>query len=154
MKPRSTRSGSLSETRKAARATLESLTAVKRRSALVLVCSGDLGAGKTAFVKSLARELRVKGKVASPTFVIEKAYATGTAARKKFGVARLVHIDAYRLDDARELAQLGFKERLRDAGNLIVIEWGEKVKRLLPKKHAHLHFEFVDATTRDITRKK
>lgn len=154
MKPRSTRSGSLSETRKAARATLESLTEEKRTGALVLICSGNLGAGKTAFVKALARELRIKGNIASPTFVIEKAYSVPAAAKKKFGVGRLVHIDAYRLDDARELARLGLRERLKDRENLIIIEWGEKVKRLLPKKHAHLHFEFVDATTRDITRKK
>lgn len=122
--------------------------------ATVIACSGNLGSGKTAFVKGIGRTLGIKERVISPTFVIERIYKIPAPAKKRFGFSRLIHIDAYRLDDWRELAATRFDEHIRDNGNLIIIEWGEKMKRILPKHHRPLHFKFIDEKTRSIKLKK
>ena len=122
--------------------------------ATVVACSGNLGSGKTSFVKGIAKALGIKERVTSPTFVIERIYKIGGVAKKRFGFSHLVHIDAYRLDDWRELAAIGFDKLIRDKGNLIIIEWGEKMKRILPKHCRHLHFKFIDEKIRSIKLKK
>lgn len=91
--------------------------------ATVVLLSGDLGAGKTAFVKAVAQRLGVEGVVNSPTFVLEKIYQIPHDERYD----RLVHIDAYRLEGREELAPLAFDEFLKDPRNLIMLEWPEKV---------------------------
>ncbi len=122
-----------------------SRTLKRGKKSVVVVLYGELGAGKTTFVKGLAEALGVRGTVTSPTFVIEKIYLL---KRQKF--SKLVHIDAYRLGHARELEQLGFKELLNDPSNLIVIEWGEKVASILPKKFHRINFTFTDEKSRHI----
>lgn len=91
--------------------------------ATVVLLSGDLGAGKTAFVKAVAQTLGIEGVVNSPTFVLEKIYQIPND--KRYG--RLIHIDAYRLEGREELAPLAFDEFLKDPRNLIMLEWPEKV---------------------------
>lgn len=97
--------------------------------ATLVTLSGELGAGKTAFTKAVASKLGVEEVVTSPTFVLEKIYLLG-GPTPKFG--RLVHIDAYRLESGKELAPLGFDELLQNSGNLILLEWPEKVAEALP----------------------
>ncbi len=104
------------------------LTANQENATLVTL-SGDLGAGKTAFTKALAAALGVTDVITSPTFVLEKIYALPEGGAFK----RLIHIDAYRLEKGAELAPLGFDESMKNAGNLIVLEWPEKVADSLPK---------------------
>src|SRR3989344_9587149 len=84
--------------------------------------SGELGSGKTAFVKVLAKALGVEEEVLSPTFVIAKFYEIRGGHWRK-----LVHIDLYRVDDPEELKALRFAEILADHGNLVVIEWPERM---------------------------
>ncbi|MDE1944483.1 MAG: tRNA (adenosine(37)-N6)-threonylcarbamoyltransferase complex ATPase subunit type 1 TsaE, partial [Patescibacteria group bacterium] len=98
----------------------------KERSATLVTLSGELGAGKTAFAGAVAKALGVGEAVTSPTFVLEKIYALPVCDIER-GFDRLVHIDAYRLAGAAELAPLGFDELMRDAGNLILLEWPEQV---------------------------
>lgn len=119
---------SLSELDDCARQFIQSLTPLPDRATLVTL-SGELGAGKTAFTKAVAKALGVREVVNSPTFVLEKIYElpVGNAFR------RLVHIDAYRLESGTELAPLGFSDLLRDSGNLIMLEWPEKIAEALPK---------------------
>jgi tRNA threonylcarbamoyladenosine biosynthesis protein TsaE len=95
--------------------------------AIVLVLSGDLGAGKTTFVQALARALGVREVVQSPTFTIMKLYETTHTT-----VRRLVHMDAYRIEDMSELAPLRFIETLKNPETLVCIEWGERIKAVLP----------------------
>ena len=106
---------------------------------------GDLGAGKTTFVQGSARALGITDVITSPTFVIEKIYSLENQPFK-----HLIHIDAYRLQNAHELHVLGFEEILRDPGNLIFIEWPDKVKEALPETIKTLNFRFIDEKTREI----
>lgn len=110
--------------------------APRGRAALVTL-SGELGAGKTAFAKAIARALGVEEIVNSPTFVLEKIYLLPEERAFNYGSTKpafkkLVHIDAYRLEKGADLAPLGFDELERDAGNLILLEWPERVADALP----------------------
>lgn len=98
-------------------------------SATLVTLSGELGAGKTAFTKAVAKYLGIEEVVTSPTFVLEKIYLLGGEASK---FKRLVHIDAYRLEQGSDLSTLGFDELMQDAENLILLEWPEKVSDALP----------------------
>ena len=110
---------------------VRSLMPGERATLVTLV--GELGAGKTAFTKSVAKAFGVEETVNSPTFVLEKIYFLPRelgGRTSKF--ARLVHIDAYRLEKGSDLAALGFDELLQDPGNLIMLEWPENVAEALP----------------------
>lgn len=122
----------------------------KHKGALVVGLRGNLGSGKTTFVQSVARELGVKDKITSPTFVIMKKYPIENFQ----GFSTLVHIDAYRLDEARELATLGFAEEIREPTNLIFIEWPENVAEVLPDNTTFIDFEFIDENKRKVTLNK
>ena len=82
----------------------------------------------------------------SPTFVIEKIYETAHPIFK-----RLVHIDAYRLESGAELQVLNFEELVSNKNNLILIEWPENVKSILPEDHTKIYCEFVDENTRQFS---
>ena len=99
-----------------------------RENATLVTLSGELGTGKTAFVKAAAHSLGVEEVMTSPTFVLEKIYLLPEGKRFK----RLIHIDAYRLEKGNELSALGFDELMQDATNLVFLEWPEKVAGALP----------------------
>ena len=113
----------------AAEAVLIRAVSAARKSdvAVVLALTGDLGAGKTTLVQQFARLLGVTDTVTSPTFVIMKEYETMHTTFEK-----LVHIDAYRIEDIDEMRPLGFSARLGEAKTLICIEWAERIAELLP----------------------
>lgn len=118
----------------AARAMLKELGAPTSH-ARVLALYGDLGAGKTAFTKVVAKELGVSGEVTSPTFMVMKRYETSVDPW-----ISLVHIDAYRLESVDELLVLGFREWLLEPDTIMVIEWADKVESLLPADAMRLRF--------------
>lgn len=99
------------------------------RSATIVTLSGTLGAGKTTFTKALAKTLGVTARVSSPTFILMKFFAVPP----KQGWKQLIHIDAYRLEKPEELQVLGWDTYCKDPDTLMVIEWPEKIKKLLPK---------------------
>jgi len=116
--------------------------------ASVVALSGDLGAGKTTLTKSIAKILEIKKDITSPTFVIEKVYGIPKKTKSKF--CRLIHIDAYRLENSYELDVLGWHEIVNDSSNIIFIEWPENVKKALPTDTLWVKLTHVDDTTRDI----
>lgn len=91
---------------------------------------GNLGAGKTIFTKGLAAGLGVKKNITSPTFVLMKIYPVKKHKQIKF----LVHIDAYRIKSARDLIAIGADEYFNRPDAITVIEWADKIKKILPKK--------------------
>ncbi len=122
-----------------------------RGQALVLALEGDLGAGKTAFVQGLAKALGVEERITSPTFVLMKKYEIEAGNWKlETGIKQLVHIDAYRFESADEMAPLRWQELLADPGNLIALEWPERVPGSLPGDALKLEFTFIDESTREI----
>lgn len=98
---------------------------VKQESKATLVTlSGDLGAGKTTFVKAVAKTLGVEDYVTSPTFVLMKMYQL---PKQDSGFSRLVHIDAYRLSRKEDLAALRFEEIMQDPECVVFFEWPERI---------------------------
>lgn len=138
-------SRSIKETAEIVGKLLEKEMAKERGGALILGLYGDLGAGKTAFVKESAWLLGVKEIVVSPTFVILKRYKI-----KDLKYKNLIHIDAYRLESEKDLEQLGWNEIIKNPENIIFIEWPERVGDVLPKDAVKIYFEFVDEETRGI----
>ena len=100
----------------------------QKKGAAVLALSGDLGAGKTTLTQHFAQLLGVKENIISPTFVIMKSYPL---QEQKWET--LIHIDAYRIEQEKEMQVLGFHHLLSDPKNLILIEWPEKIAGLLPE---------------------
>ena len=109
---------------------------VQKKTAMVVALTGDLGVGKTAFTKELAKILGVSHEVTSPTFVIMKSYPISTHPFFK----TLTHIDAYRIESEDEIRVLGFAELLKDPTQLICIEWPEKIQNNIPSDALTISF--------------
>lgn len=121
----------------------------------LVVLAGPLGAGKTAFVRGLARGLGVTGAVTSPTFVIAREHRPGRP-----GGVPLVHVDAYRLglaggaepDGATLAAELDDLDLDTDLATAVVaVEWGEGVAERLAERHLLVRLERRDDDTRVAT---
>ncbi len=110
----------------------------------VLCLEGQLGSGKTTFVKGLAEGLGLKHpqQVKSPTFVLMHIYATQVP---------LYHFDCYRLDSLEELENIGFVDFVNDPQAISCVEWAEKAGALIPENARHIRFEILDATERRVT---
>jgi len=114
--------------------------------ALVVGLIGELGGGKTVFAKGFAKSLGIGKIITSPTFVLEKNYEL--PGKKHL---RLIHIDAYRIENPEELIGLGFKNLIRDPKNIVLVEWADKVSQILPKDCVRIKFEHAGKNKRKIT---
>jgi tRNA threonylcarbamoyladenosine biosynthesis protein TsaE len=119
------RTTSEQETRKAARA-----MASRLQRGDVVALYGDLGAGKTQFVKGLCEALQVRDVVTSPTFVILNRY---TGLENGNTEILIFHFDLYRVETAEEIYDLGYEEFFFGNG-ICVIEWAERLETLLPPR--------------------
>jgi tRNA threonylcarbamoyladenosine biosynthesis protein TsaE len=135
--------------------TLEELSSVTKQifdsykgedGAFVIALTGELGAGKTAFVKELAKHLGVTHEVTSPTFVIMKTYPV---IHTSFDT--LVHIDAYRIESDDEMRVLGFDDILKRKENVVCIEWPEKISNCIPTNAYRVSLMIEEGDTRTIT---
>lgn len=97
----------------------------------VLALVGELGAGKTNFVKGLARGLGVKESVHSPTFILANEYHSGRLP--------LFHVDAYRIASAGEAIGFGFEDYL-DGDGVTVVEWADRIQAALPSERLDIEF--------------
>ena len=106
----------------------------------LLALSGELGSGKTCFTKGLAKGLGVSEEyqITSPTFTLINEYP----ARCK-----LYHFDVYRLSGYSEFEDLGYEEYFAGDG-VVVIEWAEKIAKIIPRDSIFINFEYVDENRR------
>lgn len=105
----------------------------------VLALYGDLGSGKTTFVKYLVEALNIQTRVQSPTFIINRTYV----GNGKNGISVVFHLDLYRLSSVEEVADLGLEEIFSYSNALVAIEWPEVAESYLPK-HT-MRIKFTDA---------
>ncbi|MGQ9819487.1 MAG: tRNA (adenosine(37)-N6)-threonylcarbamoyltransferase complex ATPase subunit type 1 TsaE [Candidatus Kapaibacteriales bacterium] len=103
----------------------------------IVTLTGDLGAGKTVFVRGICNFFEVKELVTSPTFTIMNQYI-GIYKKNEFFI---FHIDIYRIKRLEELAEIGFNECLEDPASIKLIEWAEKANLLIPKPYYKVLFE-------------
>jgi tRNA threonylcarbamoyladenosine biosynthesis protein TsaE len=105
--------------------------AQKLKGGEIIALEGDLGAGKTTLIKGLARGLGIKKTITSPTFLIMRMYRIKNQESR---IKNLVHVDAYRLKNSDELTNIGIEEYLGDKNTVVVIEWADKVRKILRGK--------------------
>ena len=105
------------------------------REGTVLCLEGELGAGKTLFVQSMARTLGVEGEVTSPTFNLMNIYE---------GICPIYHFDLYRLTREEELEDIGFYEYIEVSEGIVVIEWSDKFPDSMPEEYVRIRFERVE----------
>src|SRR3989344_5759776 len=101
----------------------------------------------------LVTPLKIKAKIKSPTFSIMKKYLIPASKNFKFSIFNfqfLYHLDCYRLRDHKDLGVLGIKEILNNPRNIVLIEWSDRVKKILSKKHIKIHIDHVERNTRKI----
>ena len=90
---------------------------------------GELGAGKTIFIKGVAQGLGIKKTITSPTFVLMKVYKV---RHNKSNITDFVHSDAYRLSSEQELIDIGINDWINKENVITAIEWAGKIKSILP----------------------
>lgn len=137
---------------------LKKIYVKKSTGATIITLEGNLGSGKTIFTKGISKGLKIRKKITSPTFIIIKKYKISSQKIKNKSFASnllsltsyLYHIDCYRIQGPKEILDLGFKEIISRPGNIVIIEWAEKIKKVLPKEKVTVKFKFVDEDTRKI----
>lgn len=113
----------------------------------MLALTGELGSGKTTFVQGFAKGLLVKERILSPTFILLREFRV----RHPF-FHTLYHIDCYRLDNpVPELLHLGFKEIIADPRAFVLVEWADRIKKILPRNVLWIGFSHGDRNKRSIT---
>lgn len=114
---------------------------------IIIALEGELGAGKTTFTKGFTKALGVEEEIKSPTFVIMKTYQLSNREPYHF----LFHLDCYRLRDEEDLIPLGVKDIMAEKGNIILIEWSERVANILPEKRVSIHIDHISENERKIS---
>lgn len=106
---------------------------------MIICLDGELGSGKTVFVKGFAKSLGIEENITSPTFNIVKEYNVGEMP--------LYHMDVYRLEEDDE--SIGFQDYF-NAGGITIIEWSELIEDSLPDERLDIKFKVIDEDTRVI----
>ncbi|MEN2984381.1 MAG: tRNA (adenosine(37)-N6)-threonylcarbamoyltransferase complex ATPase subunit type 1 TsaE [Dictyoglomaceae bacterium] len=113
---------------------------MKARPGDFYILIGDLGTGKTTFLKGFAKGLGIDSIITSPSFLIIKEYK---------GNYSFIHVDAYRLNSYTELLNLGWEEYLNNE-NIIAVEWGERIKDLWPEEYLKISFFHKSLNSREL----
>ena len=108
----------------------------------IVALYGDLGSGKTVFTKGIAKALGIKKRILSPTFVFMRSYPLATGKQ-------LVHIDLYRGKDLKDFEALGLEE-LFTKENIVVLEWADRLGKILPQKRIDVELIKEDEQKRRI----
>jgi tRNA threonylcarbamoyladenosine biosynthesis protein TsaE len=155
---------------------LGELLAQEIKGGAIICLEGDLGSGKTTFTQGFLKGLKVKGPYTSPTFLIIKNYKkeisnpkseirnksqiTNSKSKKyqipntKYQIQNIYHIDAYRVQ-TKDILSLGWEEMLKDnppaGGNIIIVEWADRIKKIIPKDSVWIKFKWLDENKRKVT---
>ena len=134
-------SKNLNETRELAKKLARRFVKKSSKRALVFGLQGELGAGKTTFIQSFAKGLGIKNKITSPSFILMKKYKN------------LYHIDCYRIKSYKDILGLDFQEIISNPKNIVIIEWAEKIRKILPKNSIWIKFKIISEKERLIIMK-
>lgn len=131
--------------------------AVKLKVGELVFLIGDLGSGKTTFAQGLAKGLKIKRNIKSPTFTIIREYSLhsrgGISATSGVEVAKLIHIDLYRLEKQTEIETLGLADYFNDQ-NIVVVEWPENCKNWQKRPDYIINFKHLNENECKIEIKK
>jgi len=130
----------------------------------ILALYGELGSGKTTFIQGLARGLGIKKRIISPTFIFIRPYripfTTPRRCRETASAktppprwskgSTLYHVDLYRINTLKQTRGLGLEEIFADKSAIVVIEWADRIKEILPKKRIDINFDYLDENQRRI----
>ena len=117
----------------------------EKNGALVLALVGDLGSGKTAFAQTFAEALGVKDKIKSPTFIIFRKHEIHQREFRFF-----YHFDVYRIHNEKEILNLGWEEIISNPQNIVLVEWADKIEKILPKNCIKIIFKHLKGDKREM----
>lgn len=111
----------------------------------IFALTGELGSGKTTFVQGFSEGLGISGRIISPTFILMRKY--------KAGGKNFYHVDLYRLekDIGKEAINLGINDIWGRPENIVVIEWAEKIEKMIPQEARWIKFKNLGEKERKIT---
>jgi tRNA threonylcarbamoyladenosine biosynthesis protein TsaE len=107
----------------------------------LIALHGELGAGKTCFVRGMAEAIGAADQVTSPTFTIVHEYR---------GTRPIIHLDLYRITEPRQVLDLGYEELFTPKQGVCVVEWADRADELLPSRRVDVRLTHVDAGERRI----
>jgi len=117
----------------------------------ILALEGDLGSGKTTFTKGLAEGLKINDTITSPTFVLLKPYQIFHLGSGRKKVKEFVHVDAYRVESIEDIKSVGIEDYFERNDVVLVIEWADKIKEILPKNIINIKFKAINEKSRKIS---
>lgn len=120
-------------------------------TSIIISLEGELGSGKTTFTQGFAKGLGIKENPRSPTFVIMQIYKLNKLKRSS-GIVKFknfIHVDAYRLK-SKDFKVLNFSDFIKNPHNIILIEWGNKIKNILPKNSLRIIFKHARLPARQV----
>lgn len=149
------------------------MLAKELRGGEVICLVGELGSGKTTFAQGILKGMGAKGPFSSPTFVIIKQYRleypisntqypsklqiTNYKFQKKYQISdtkykiqNIYHVDAYRVG-AKDILDLGWEEIIASKNDIMIIEWAEKIKRIIPRNAIWIRFKHRGKDEREIS---
>jgi tRNA threonylcarbamoyladenosine biosynthesis protein TsaE len=132
------------------------------KNGTVVALYGDLGSGKTTFTQGFAKGFGIKKRLISPTFIIMRTYqvtinnkqkAINKEQKPKIQEQRpktFYHVDLYRIQTEDDIRGIGLDEIIKNDKDIVVIEWAEKLGKLLPKEICKVYFKYLDEDRREI----
>ena len=140
------------ESRKFARDLAKEILTERRteNDALVLALTGELGSGKTIFAQAFAEALDVKEKIKSPTFIIFRKSKIADKKWREKGFENFYHFDVYRINNEKEILNLGWEEIISNPKNIVLVEWADKIEKILPKNSIKINFRHLKGDKREM----
>ncbi len=140
------------ETKKVAEEIIKDIISRQKKGPIFVGLVGELGAGKTTFMKGVAEFFEVQETILSPTFVIQKIYEITEENRHKENheFKRLVHMDLYRLEDEKSLEAIKWEDYKNDNSNILFVEWPNQIWENAPAGMIEIKIEHGEGDERKI----